>query len=139
MGIRLVAGALLLAGLAGCGGRSDDAPTRSAPAAPSPTIPPASPTAPRAADGSDLSACRDGRCEVIVAAGDRISPLTRFGLQALTVRTVSPDGVTYVGTGPGITVSAGRQQPGMTSRLNRLAITTVAINGDRAIVRLKPQ
>jgi hypothetical protein len=141
---RLVIGVLALAGLAGCGGSSDDAPTPSASAAPgtavpSPTIPSASPTAPQAADGTKLSACRDGRCEVIVSAGDKISGLTRFGLEQLTVKTVSPDGVTYVGTGPGITLSAGRQQPGMTSRLNRLAITTVAINGDKAIVRLKPR
>jgi hypothetical protein len=50
------------------------------------------------------------------------------------VKSIS-GGVTCVGSGPGITLSLGGQKRGMTSYMNDLAITTVAVQGDKAVVR----
>ncbi|MFD5315733.1 hypothetical protein [Streptomyces sp. NPDC127098] len=88
--------------LAGCGTSSPDAsPTTSRPGGdepasgtpdPSPTterpspadVPPA-PTVPEAADGTDLAACEDGRCEVRVTAGESVPlPQAPVRLEALS-------------------------------------------------------
>jgi hypothetical protein len=94
---------------------------------------------PLAADGDRLTACHKARCEVFVSAGDKISPPSRLGVETVTVKSVTGHGVTYVGTGPGITLSLSGQERGMTSYMNRLAITTVAVSGGKAVVRLAPK
>jgi hypothetical protein len=90
---------------------------------------------PVAADGTRLSACHKGKCEVLVSPRDEISPPTRLGVETVTVKSITSHGVTYVGIGPGITLSLGGQQRGMTSYMNNLAITTVAVRAGKAVVR----
>jgi hypothetical protein len=94
---------------------------------------------PTAADGTRLSACRTGRCEVLVSAHDRITPPVRLGVPSVRVTSVSGRAVAYRGTGPGITLTLSGQRPGTTSFMNRLAITTVAVSGGRAVVRFAPR
>jgi len=94
---------------------------------------------PKAADGARLSACHTGRCEVLVSACDKIFPPARLGVRSVTVTSVSGRGVGYLGTGPGITLTLGGQRRGMTSYVNRLAITTVAVRGGKAVVRFAPR
>lgn len=157
----LVAGAAVAA-LAGCSGansgvgtpsaasESNTAPTSTAApttptAAPTTATPTAQPTVrptpafPVAADGNNLKACSDARCEVFVRTGTRI-PVDRrvAGFSRLVVSSVGPDGVDYGGSTANASVSAGGQVPGLTFRLNDLNVTTVALKGGRAILRLRP-
>lgn len=126
--------ALLLA--AGCHNSPTPAPrpARASASAPSPTITPL----PAAADGAKLSACHDGRCEVLVSEHDVIHPPARFGMAKLTIEKIGKDGLTVVGTSPGAMVSFSGQQPGRTSTLNGLKVTTVALQGTKAVIRLAP-
>jgi hypothetical protein len=59
----------------------------------SPTPTPAATALPAAADGTRLSACRDGRCEVVVTADKAIQLDDRFGIYALHVVSVQDDEV----------------------------------------------
>lgn len=76
---------------------------------------------------------------MIVSAGDRISPPARYEIPVVIVKRVSSSGVTYIGTGSGITLSFSGQRAGMTSYMNRLAITTVEIRGGEAVARFAPK
>jgi hypothetical protein len=106
-----------------------------------PTVTPTktAPVLPKAADGDNLKACSDARCEVYVRTGSKV-PVSRrvAGFNTLVVSKVATDGVDYGGRTPNISVSAGGQRAGSTSQLNYLRITTVAIQGRIAILRLRP-
>ena len=126
--------------VAGCGGSEEP---KAGGTSPAPSRTPgasvtASPTAaalPEAADGTRLSACHKGDCEVLVSPHDKISPPARLGVRTVTVTSITASGVDYAGSGPGITLSLGGQQKGMTSYMNNLAITTVAVQDGKAVVR----
>jgi hypothetical protein len=60
------------------------------------------------------------------------------GFNTLVVSKVAPDGVDYGGSTPNTSVSAGGQRAGTTFQLNDLMVTTVAIQGRTAILRLRP-
>ena len=113
----------------------------SAPATVTPTVTPTktAPALPKAADGNNLKACSDARCEVYVRTGSKI-PVSRSvaGFNTLVVTKVATDGVDFGGSTPNTSVSAGGQRAGSTSQLNDLQITTVAIQGETAILRLRP-
>jgi hypothetical protein len=97
------------------------------------------PVLPKAADGNNLEACSDARCEVYVQTGSKV-PVSRrvAGFNTLVVSKVAPDGVDFGGSTPNTSVSAGGQLAGATSQLNELMVTTVAIQGTTAILRLRP-
>lgn len=79
---------------AGSAGSGSPTPTADAPAAsptPTPSPSPTNAGLPDAADGSRLSACRDGRCEVVVGAEKTIQFDRRLGLYSLTVFRVEGD------------------------------------------------
>ena len=97
------------------------------------------PVLPKAADGDNLKACSDARCEVYVRTGSKV-PVSRrvAGFNTLVVSKVAPDGVDFGGSTPNTSVSAGGQLAGATSQLNELMVTTVAIQGKTAILRLRP-
>lgn len=62
---------------------------------------------PAAADGTDVAACSDGTCEVLVEAFPVEVPLDGFaGLPSLTLRSAGPDGL-----------ASGRDDPRGTSTL----------------------
>jgi hypothetical protein len=92
-----------------------------------------------AADGTRLSSCHKGRCEVLISVGDKIHPPVRLGVPIITVKAVSSKGVTYVGNGPGIVLTFSGQRAGMTSYMNRVAINTVAIRDGKAVARFSPK
>jgi hypothetical protein len=120
---------------------STSATSTTAPPTVAPTVTPTrtAPVLPKAADGNNLKACSDARCEVYVRTGSKV-PVSRrvAGFTTLVVSKVATDGVDYGGRTPNISVSAGGQRAGSTSQLNDLKITTVAIQGKIAILRLRP-
>jgi hypothetical protein len=115
--------------------------TSTTPPTVTPTVTPTrtAPALPKAADGNNLKACSDARCEVYVRTGSKI-PVSRSvaGFNTLVVSKVATDGVDFGGSTPNTSVSAGGQRAGSTSQLNDLQITTVAIQGETAILRLRP-
>jgi hypothetical protein len=70
---------------------SSPSPSPSPTATPSPTRPPAPTVLPKAADGTRLSACRDGRCEVTVSAGKVIEFDQSLGLYSVNVYSIKGD------------------------------------------------
>lgn len=152
---RVLAGALSLAvlvgGVAACGGDDDGADadgsettertqeTSSTTAAPSSTT---ASTRPPAADGTDLGACHDGTCEVqvTVSALPLDIPLDgALGVDVLTLSSITPDGIVTDGVGYGGGVQLHIEVPvGSPGNLNALSVTLVAVDGDAAIVRLAP-
>jgi hypothetical protein len=94
---------------------------------------------PKAADGNNLKACSDARCEVYVRTGSKV-PVSRrvAGFNTLVVSRVASDGIDFGGSTPNASVSAGGQRAGNTFQLNDLKITTIAIQGKTAIIRLRP-
>lgn len=129
-----------LVALSGCGVTANDAsgtpsarPRSSAPRSPSPSP---SPSLPAAADGTDLAACGDGRCEVVVSPQDEVPMPAQTGIPAIMVTSISPrGGVVYLASGSGATMRFTGQTAGMTSYMNDVAITTEAIVGHRAVAR----
>ncbi|HEY0696160.1 MAG TPA: hypothetical protein VGD71_44845 [Kribbella sp.] len=114
--------------------------TSTTPPTVTPTVTPTktAPALPKAADGNNLKGS-DARCEVYVRTGSKI-PVSRSvaGFNTLVVSKVATDGVDFGGSTPNTSVSAGGQRAGSTSQLNDLQITTVAIQGETAILRLRP-
>jgi hypothetical protein len=107
---------------------------------PSPTPKPKpTPVVRKAADGNNLKACADAVCEVYVKTGSRV-PVKRSvaGFSTLVVSKVSATGVDFGGSTANTSVSAGGQGPGNRFQLNNLMVTTVAIQGSTAILRLRP-
>jgi hypothetical protein len=142
MGRRSMVVFMVVIMVAGCGGSgepkagaSSSAPSRTPSAEVSVKTSATAGALPAAADGTRLSACHKGKCEVLVSPHDKISPPARLGVTTVTVKSITGRGVTYVGSGPGITLSLGGQRRGMTSYMNDLAITTVAVQAGKAVVR----
>jgi len=115
--------------------------TSTTPTTAPPTVTPTktAPVLPKAADGNNLKACSDARCEVYVRTGSKV-PVSRrvAGFNTLVVSKVATDGVDFGGSTPNTSVSAGGQRAGTTFQLNDLKVTTVAIQGKIAILRLRP-
>jgi hypothetical protein len=121
-------------------------PTSSPTSSPTPTSTPSptpkpkpTPVVRKAADGNNLKACADAVCEVYVKTGSRV-PVKRSvaGFSTLVVSKVSATGVDFGGSTANTSVSAGDQGPGNRFQLNNLMVTTVAIQGSTAILRLRP-
>ncbi|AGZ43043.1 hypothetical protein [Actinoplanes friuliensis] len=129
---------LLLAG--GCS--STDKPPAAAPsvsgspsattsAVPSPAPSSKAPFA--AADGTNLKACADGACEVIVRSGDSVPAAGGLGKVKISVRgdevTISKktaDGFTSTLTGT----------PGLVQQINKQLFLIVAVEDGRAVLRM---
>jgi hypothetical protein len=109
------------------GGRLSD------PAARTPSYPPPTGRLPAAANGTDLNACRKGRCEVQVSPHDKI-PTPSPG--KITVTAITADGITLTRTSPGTVLTVSWGGPGQTSYLNDLAITLVAVADGKAVLRI---
>lgn len=146
---RVVAVVLSAVGLAGCGSATSDdeasarsttvttSSTTSSPATtPTPTTTTAPPL-PAAADGTDLTACFDGACEVLVSGPVDI-PFADPSIGVMSVVAVSPAGVDLRTVSPsGFTSNLLGQRPdqGGPSVVNNLAVAVVAINGGQAVLR----
>ncbi|TQS39507.1 hypothetical protein [Cryptosporangium phraense] len=128
--------------LAACGGDPSDTP----PAAPSPSTSPSTSTSPSvspspvkpafaAADGRNLSACADNTCEVIVRSGDVLR--VRGDLGPLHVQ-VSGGLVTLSQTAASGFSSTVTGSVGARQQINNQVIFVIAVEGDRAVLRLQP-
>lgn len=145
------AAAVMLA-LAGCGQGGEAAPRPPSRSESSSSGPPVLPTP---ADGSNLTACRDGRCEVGVNASMKIPVPRSLRVDSVRVQSVGAHTVTIVGrylgnrnggfctgvncsssgSGKGFRLTLG---PNSTGSENDLSITAVAVNGGVAVLRLAP-
>ncbi|MEV4253796.1 hypothetical protein AB0J52_11585 [Spirillospora sp. NPDC049652] len=127
--------AVLLAGCDGDGGRADSSASLPLMSKASATPPPP----PK--NGTDLAACREGRCEVRVCAGDQIELAPHFQAGPLVITDVEPDGLsirwTYEGGGSG----AGKASPHSTITFGNggtlLTIHVEWIGSDFAVIRLR--
>jgi hypothetical protein len=135
--------------VAGCGGtdgahrrRAATAPptTRSAsPSVPPSSAPPISATLPAAANGTDVNACSQGQCEILVTGPVAIPVSPSTGIASLSVSGISPDGVDFLATASdGTTTNMLSQLPdqGGPSQVNHLAVLVVAYTGHSAVIRL---
>jgi hypothetical protein len=136
--------------IAGCG--TTHGAHRTAATAPPSTAPPASPsvppssapptsaTLPPAANGTNVNACAQGQCEILVTGPVAIpvDPATT-GVASLAVSDISPDGVDFLATtSDGTTTNMLGQLPdqGGPSQVNHLAVLVVAYTGRAAVIRL---
>jgi hypothetical protein len=151
----LLVAAAAAVSVAGCGGSGDDtatgagshrpsAPAASAaiPSAPSPSPSRTGPTLPAAADGTDIHACYDGRCEVRVRAPQRIPLSPKTGFAKLTVTSITAQGmrVDTVGTNGSTGQATVSAQGGgyAIATLNGLEIATLGVLDGVAVIRLSP-
>lgn len=152
-GALLTAVAGVMLALAGCG-QGDDVISPPSPAR-SESSAAASPALPTAADGANLGACRDGRCEVRVRASAEIPVPRSLRVDSVRVQSVGADTVTIVGrylgdqtggfctgvncsssgSGDGFRLTLG---PDSTGSQNDLSISAVAVTGGFAVLRLAP-
>jgi hypothetical protein len=153
MRVRAILAALGVAGAtAACGG-STTAPSATPPPSPVPASTSASavsssatPTTsttpkpfPAAADGTNLRACADGDCEILVTGPVTIRLAKGLGMRSLNITAVSPAGVDFQSTFPsGMVASATGQTPnqGGPSSIDKLSFEVVALEGSKAVVRL---
>jgi hypothetical protein len=113
-----------------------------------------------ASDGTDLAACKDAECEVEVVPGDRLKINPRFGVHAISVKSVGPEEIMLALKGSsgslrveGSVVSTtssctnGRCHdegvlsltPGQPGRINAIQLRLATANPTRAILVLKPR
>ncbi|MFI0444103.1 hypothetical protein [Actinomadura sp. 6N118] len=148
----LIPAATLL--LAACGGENEPGTTAprastSAPSTPpstttTSTTPPSttlnpSPAALKAANGTDLKACSDARCEVEVKAGDVIrfnaTGKTKAGFGDVKVKSVSRKEVVYdLASGASTFTQPTRKTPD-SSNINGMSLTVVRVQDERAVLR----
>ncbi|AXB47851.1 hypothetical protein [Amycolatopsis albispora] len=92
---------------------------------------------PAAKDGERLSACSDGRCEVLVSAGAEVPAPKRFGFELIRVRAIA-DGVLQLGA----KVSGGSMtsplDTGRATIMNGLEVKAVAVGDGKAVLSLAP-
>ncbi|WP_232286374.1 hypothetical protein ACQPZU_15115 [Saccharomonospora azurea] len=91
---------------------------------------------PDAADGTDLSACSDGACEVRVTTGDTFDH-PELGAVEVVVRddTIEVSAGSRDGEGNGWNVS-GAGTEGHSLNLNGQVFAVVAVDGDQGVLRV---
>lgn len=141
MGLRVVAVLLLVVGLAGCSTTSRARYIAKAEATPSST-PAASatglPSSLAAKDGTDITACTDGDCEIAVTGTVEIALEPRFGFSSFRITWISPNIVEFAGTD----VDGGTFQ-GSVAGAGQVGTETVGmlvrtVRGKGGIVRMFP-
>lgn len=147
-----VAGLLVLSG---CGTGDDDSSNASSPGPSSAKSSAKSSAPPKPADGTDLAACADGRCEVQVSASAKLPVPRKLKVASVRVESVGSGSVTVVGRYLGNSQggfcsgrscnSSGSEGgfkltlgPDSTGSQNGLSITAVTITGGTAVLRLAP-
>jgi hypothetical protein len=138
---------------AACGGQPQSAPGASVSVSPAQRTPaesrtpsptPTGPILPKAADGTDISACFDGTCEVQVRAPLDIPFNPKSGIRKLSVDEVSAEGVTITGattTGTNYEVRLFTDPGGLaTSTINnKILIAALGVDKGVAVVRISPK
>jgi hypothetical protein len=113
------------------GSSTAPAPSGSA-AAPVATTTPVTKAALTAADGSNLKACSDGKCEVIVESGDSLPNASGMGAAKVTVR----NGRVTLATAKGSNSSTVSGTERVNLQIEDQLFVVVAIQGDQAVLRM---
>lgn len=96
---------------------------------------------PPAADGSNISACYDGECEIAVSKPVRIPLDGRSGFDAVAVEAIEPAKVRFHVAFPNGSGS-GSASPGSTVTFNSgtgsIRITVIAIDSGTAVIKISP-
>lgn len=142
---------VLMAVLTGCGGNSGrhdgsgqgaessstSTPSKASGAGgPTATKPPASPPSSSAsgpADGSDVGACFDGRCEIALSKPTAIPVDSRFGLGTLRVTKITADSVVLQSSGAGTFMRTSLSEGG-TGVQNGLGFRVKSLDGGTAVL-----
>ncbi|TDQ54348.1 hypothetical protein [Actinorugispora endophytica] len=136
-----VATALLLGGCAAAPADQDPADAEASPS-PSPSPSAVAEAVPEAADGTDLDACADADCEVLVEEGDEFAMDGAHGVDRFVVDAVDEEGLSMSGYGAGITLSGHLPPPDgeqpYTFVMNGITVALVALDGSSALMRLTP-
>ncbi|MER5209618.1 hypothetical protein ABT063_03255 [Streptomyces sp. NPDC002838] len=128
----------------GAGPSSTSTPSRASGAGtPAKTEQPSSPSSPAtsgatAADGTDVGACFDGRCDVAVSKPMTLKVDSRFGVGELRITKITDDSVVLQSSGPGTFLSASVGEGG-TGGLNALGFRVKSLNGGTAVLEFFPK
>jgi hypothetical protein len=125
-----------VAGTAACGSEEAAVPAGEQAATPPQAVPPAA-QPPAAAEGPEVKACYDGKCEIALSGPARIPVDGRFGFTTLTVKEITASSVSMEAAGEG-TLSSVTTGPGGTVRFNELVVKVKGLGGDRAVLALRP-
>jgi hypothetical protein len=111
-------------------------------------VPPASPASPSATpsptgesgagDGSDVDACFDGRCELVVSQPVSIRFDSRFGVGDLRVTQITDDTVVLQSSGGGAFLVSSVGEGG-TGSLNALGFRVKSLQGGTAVLEFFPR
>lgn len=91
-----------------------------------------------AADGTDVDACFDGRCEIAVSKPMSIKVDSRFGVSDLRVTKVTDDTVVLQSSGAGTFLSSSTGEGG-TGGLNGLGFRVKSLEGGTAVLEFFPR
>lgn len=98
-------------------------------------------TLPPAANGTDLNACAEGNCEVLVSGPANLPIDPRFGLASLSVADITPAGVDFsavAADGTSVNMSSQTPHQGGPSVIQNLSAAVIAYNGTAAVIKLSP-
>ena len=110
----------------------DHAPT------PTPAATASSEPAPAATGSTDLAACRDARCEIVVRGKVEIPLDPKFGFSSFTVTFVPPDRTLFAATGTdGGSLRGGIGGAGRLTA-NGISIEVVSTTGSSVVLRFTP-
>jgi hypothetical protein len=119
--------------------KSTETPSRTAISSPSPQRPSA-PPALSAADGSDLKACRDADCEIVIRGAAHIPLDPKLGVTRFLLTYVSPNEVTFeVDRAELNSVSGYIKGTGFLGLTNGVKVTVKKINASGAVLRFEPK
>lgn len=86
------------------------------------------------ADGSDVGACFDGRCEIALSKPTAIKVDSRFGVSGLRVTRITPDSVVLQSSGTGGTFLSTSLGEGGTGIQNKLGFRVKSLAGGTAVL-----
>ncbi|MBQ1073280.1 hypothetical protein KBX06_08890 [Micromonospora sp. C31] len=111
----------------------------SAPATPSPSGVAPSPSPLSARDGTDVRACRDGTCEIVVRGKVDVPLDRRFGFTDFTVTFIPPKRTQFFGGDPVNGNLRGHVDGTGELNANDISVQVVAISDSGAVLRFSPR
>ncbi|WIX77658.1 hypothetical protein QRX50_40675 [Amycolatopsis carbonis] len=92
-----------------------------------------------AKDGSDLTACRDGSCDVLIHGSVTVPLDARFGTRRLTLTQSPPDRLDFAIDRTELPDTKGHfRGEGYVSLANRITVTVLDIDATGAVIRVSP-
>ncbi|KUN09198.1 hypothetical protein AQI95_04950 [Streptomyces yokosukanensis] len=93
----------------------------------------------RAADGTEVRACLDGRCQILVTKEPTRIPVEgRFGVGSLEVTSVTAHSVVVQASGSGVFLSTSVSEGG-TGSLNGLSFRATEVRDGHAVLDFFPK